>query len=178
MCCEKTNKICWCFSFSWAGMNALVWPTTTRVTRLPATCTMLHRRQGHCLHHDLIQLQAILSELIKVAVGAELHLLFARKGLIGLSLRTHYRWGTMACWETRVGVTTISSATVRCHYNAINFLPNPHKRHLIARPLVRDMGCFLWFQTLIYNLPLPLQWCIQYHVKLDHTMMAPNCIFS
>ena len=169
MCCEKTNKICWCFSFSWAGMNALVWPTTTRVTRLPATCTMLHRRQGHCLHHDLIQLQAILSELIKVAVGAELHLLFARKGLIGLSLRTHYRWGTMACWETRVGVTTtISSVTVRCHYNALNFLPNLHKRHLIARPLVRDMGCFL--DTVFCGFKLWYVFCL-YHCSEVYNIM-------
>ena len=31
--------------------------------------------------------------------------------------------------------------TVRCRYNAINFLPNPHNRYPIARP----WGCLLWF---------------------------------
>ena len=38
----------------------------------------------------------------------------------------------------------IMSNTVRCRYNAVNFLPNPHKRHPIARPWGRDMGCLLW----------------------------------
>ena len=31
--------------------------------------------------------------------------------------------------------------TVRCWYNAVNFLLNPHKRHPIARLLRRAMGC-------------------------------------
>ena len=31
--------------------------------------------------------------------------------------------------------------TVRCRYNAVNFLINIHKRHPIARPLGRGMGC-------------------------------------
>ena len=33
--------------------------------------------------------------------------------------------------------------TVRCRYNAVNFLTNIHKRHPIARPLGRGMGCIL-----------------------------------
>ena len=41
--------------------------------------------------------------------------------------------------------------TVRCRYNAVNFLPNPHKIHLITRPLGRDMGCNLWFDTGLYS---------------------------
>ena len=39
--------------------------------------------------------------------------------------------------------------TVWCHYNAVNFLTNTHKRHPIARP----MGCLLWIQHLIDILP-------------------------
>ena len=35
--------------------------------------------------------------------------------------------------------------TVRCLYNAVNFLQNPHNRHPIARPWGRDMGCLLRF---------------------------------
>ena len=31
--------------------------------------------------------------------------------------------------------------TVWCGYNAVNFLTNIHKRHAIARPLGRGMGC-------------------------------------
>ena len=41
--------------------------------------------------------------------------------------------------------------TVQYHYDAINFLLNPHKRHLIARPW--GMGCLLWVQTLNNVLP-------------------------
>ena len=48
----------------------------------------------------------------------------------------------------------------------------PHKRHLIARPLGRDMGCILWIQTLIYTLLQSLQWCMQYHVVLDRDVTA------
>ena len=33
-------------------------------------------------------------------------------------------------------------------YNMGSFIPNPHKRHPIARLLRRDMGCLLWVQTL------------------------------
>ena len=43
--------------------------------------------------------------------------------------------------------------TVRCRYNAVNFLTNTHKRHPIARPLGRGMGCILWIQHLINILP-------------------------
>ena len=50
--------------------------------------------------------------------------------------------------------------TVRCRYNAINFLPNSHTIHPIARPLGRGMGCILWIQAVIYNLPQSLQLCI------------------
>ena len=42
--------------------------------------------------------------------------------------------------------------TVRCRYNAVNFLTNIHKRHPIARPLGRGMGCLLWIQRLIHIL--------------------------
>ena len=38
--------------------------------------------------------------------------------------------------------------TVRCRYNAVNFLTNIHKRHPISRPLRRGMGCLLCIQHL------------------------------
>ena len=41
--------------------------------------------------------------------------------------------------------------TVRCRYNAVNFLHNPHDRHPIARPWGRAMGC-LSVVILISNL--------------------------
>ena len=39
---------------------------------------------------------------------------------------------------------SIISYTVRCRYNAVNFLPNPHNRHPIARPWGRGMGYLLY----------------------------------
>ena len=44
-----------------------------------------------------------------------------------------------------------SQHTVRCRYNAVSFLPNPHKIHSIARPLGLGMGCYLWFDTDFYS---------------------------
>ena len=48
--------------------------------------------------------------------------------------------------------------TVRYRYNAVNFFKNIHKRHPIARPLGRGMGCLLLVQPLIDILPQFLQW--------------------
>ena len=39
--------------------------------------------------------------------------------------------------------------TVRRRYSAVDFLTNIYKRHPIARPLGRVMGCLLWIQHLI-----------------------------
>ena len=64
------------------------------------------------------------------------------------------------------------------HYNAVNFLTNPHKIHPIARPLGRGMGCILWVETVIYTLPQLLQLCniiIKYHVILDSIITALYC---
>ena len=44
--------------------------------------------------------------------------------------------------------------TVRCRYNAVNFLQNSHNRHPIPRPWGRGMGCLLWVWSLIYILLL------------------------
>ena len=41
--------------------------------------------------------------------------------------------------------------TVRCRYNTVNFLPNPHKTDTIACLLGRGMGCNLWFDTDLYS---------------------------
>ena len=68
--------------------------------------------------------------------------------------------------------------TVRCRYNAVNFLQNIHKRHHTARPTGRGMGCFLWVQPLIDILPQFLQWCGQYYVILDCVIMALDCLWN
>ena len=38
------------------------------------------------------------------------------------------------------------------------------------------MRCLLWVQPLIDILPHFLQWCVQYHVILDHVITALDCI--
>ena len=47
-------------------------------------------------------------------------------------------------------------STVRCRYNAINFLPHPHNRRSIVHPGGRVMGCLLWARNLIEVLLLLL----------------------
>ena len=42
--------------------------------------------------------------------------------------------------------------TVRCRYNAHNFLEKPHNWYVIAQPFVRGMGFLLWVQTQIYEM--------------------------
>ena len=68
--------------------------------------------------------------------------------------------------------------TVQCRYNAINFLPNPHNRHPIARPWGRGMVWLLWFWSLIYVLLLSSQCRWYYREKLDHIIMALDYIFK
>ena len=48
---------------------------------------------------------------------------------------------------------SFSLHTVRCRYNVVDFLQNPHDRYLIARPRGWEIGCLLWFWYLIHVLP-------------------------
>ena len=66
--------------------------------------------------------------------------------------------------------------TVQRRYNAVNFLPNPHKIHPIARPLGRGMVCNLCFDTLIYILLQSTQCRIRYRVIFDRIITALNCV--
>ena len=65
--------------------------------------------------------------------------------------------------------------TARWRYNVVNFLKNPYKKHLIAHPFGRGMGCLLWVHTVIYILPREVQWCMQYNFISDCVTTAPNC---
>ena len=38
------------------------------------------------------------------------------------------------CYDILFTCKTLLLYTVRCRYNAVNFHPNPHERHPIARP--------------------------------------------
>ena len=79
-------------------------------------------------------------------------------------------------WDHTLSSGNVILSTVRCRYNAVNFLlPNPHNRHPIARPWGRAMGCLLWFWSLIYVLLLPLQCRWQYRDKLGGFITALDC---
>ena len=88
-----------------------------------------------------------------------------------LMVTIHWPQGQNIVWYIHPGVNT-----VRCRYNAVNFLPNPHKIHLIARPLGRDKERNLWFDTLIYILSQSTQCCMKYPVILDRVRSALYCI--
>ena len=87
---------------------------------------------------------------------------------------------TLCGWERMVMAALCNHcrrqwSTVRCYYKVVNFLPNPRKIHPIVCPSGWAMGCILWVQIVIYTLPQSLQWCMQYHVILDHAIMALDC---
>ena len=60
--------------------------------------------------------------------------------------------------------------TVRCRYNAVNFIPNPYKIPTISRQntthiIGRGMGCNLWFDTDLYSASInPVLYEISYYI--------------
>ena len=52
--------------------------------------------------------------------------------------------------------------TVGTLYNTVNFCWNTHKRHSIARPKGRGMGCLLWVQRATYCVDLSKLSSIKY----------------
>ena len=52
--------------------------------------------------------------------------------------------------------------TVETLYSTINFCWNTHKRHSIARPKGRGMGCLLWVQRATYCVDLSILSSIKY----------------
>ena len=70
----------------------------------------------------------------------------------------------------------IDGDTGRSCYIAVNFLQNLKKRHPLAHPVGRVMGCLLCAQTLVYILPQTPQRFMHNEVILDMVMMTPDCI--
>ena len=66
---------------------------------------------------------------------------------------------------------------MRCRYNTVNFLPNPHKIHPIARPLGRGLVCDLCVDTLIYILLQSAQCGKRYRVIFDRVITTLDCIY-
>ena len=74
-----------------------------------------------------------------------------------------HQWNDLPQWE---------HYTVRCHYNAVNFLQNSHNRHPIARPWGRGMGCLLCVWSIVYVLLLSSQRRMKYRDNLDWIITA------
>ena len=122
-------------------------------------CALLTEMIGHSQHSD-IWLKCWLLQKIEITCTA---------WIFGLSPETPscndtVIWGTWvvpSCLPviTLPGVAkdarentreyAIKYDTVRCRYNAVNFVTNMHDRHLIARSLGRGMGRLLWIQHLL-----------------------------
>ena len=78
------------------------------------------------------------------------------------------RWEPVG-WMTCLLLTTLLLASVHhlCYpvetlYNTINFCWSTHKRHSIARPKGRGMGCLLWVQRATYCVDLSLLSSMKY----------------
>ena len=67
------------------------------------------------------------------------------------SLEAFLIWLWRCCWLEALWVF---SYTVETLYNTINFCWSTHKRHSIARPKGRGMGCLLWVQRATYCVDL------------------------
>ena len=111
----------------------------------------------------------------------------------GTSLMISQHWCHQAtshclsqCWPSFMspyGVTSHNELklqqlwnTVRCRYNADNFITNIHKRHPMARPLGRGMGCLLWIRHLIDIMSQFLQLLMQNLAILDRVITALDCM--
>ena len=55
-----------------------------------------------------------------------------------------------------------TGSTVETLYNTVNFCWSTHKRHSIARPKGRGMGCLLWVQRATYCIDLSKLSSIKY----------------
>ena len=77
----------------------------------------------------------------------------------------------------RMCIVVYFYSNVQCRYNAVNFLKNIQKRHPLARPLGRGMGCLLWIQHLIDVLSEFLQSFKQYFYILDRVIAALDCMW-
>ena len=76
--------------------------------------------------------------------------------------RTHPRGLTMVCLLLGALKPPRYIDTVETLYNTVNFCWSTHKRHSIARPEGRGMGCLLWVQRATYCVDLSKLSSIKY----------------
>ena len=67
----------------------------------------------------------------------------------GITLASIF-WGVGVCGWVFGSFTSSICTTVETLYNTVNFCWSTHKRHSIARPKGRGMGCLLWVQRATY----------------------------
>ena len=98
-------------------------------------------------------------------------------------LSTHGVAMTVASWAvrgaalfSRHGFDWDDSFTVRCRYNAVKFLRNPHNRHSICPPIRVRCGVSLVSTNSDYTPSQPLYPCFQYHAILVRVVAALYCI--
>ena len=72
---------------------------------------------------------------------------------------THWWLSTRLCFLLRC---YFQMTTVETLYNTINFCWSTHKRHSIARPKGRGMGCLLWVQRATYCVDLSILSSMKY----------------
>ena len=68
------------------------------------------------------------------------------------SFPSPFLWGDLV----NTNPAAVVSCTVETLYNTINFCWSTHKRHSIARPKGRGMGCLLWVQRATYCVDLSI----------------------
>ena len=91
-----------------------------------------------------------------------------------VQVQTDVCYGITLALERKIYIG-VNTYTVRCRYNAVNFLRHSHKIHPIARPLGRDMGCLLCSPILIYIWPQSLQSCMQHHIYIYNKYARISC---
>ena len=87
-----------------------------------------------------------------------------------MCFKTFFSWiQTQSCVYAQSWITShththiyIHIYTVETLYNTINFCWSTHKRHSIARPKGRGMGCLLWVQRATYCVDLSLLSSMKY----------------
>ena len=87
----------------------------------------------------------------------------------------HTSWWIYGPGLTHSHLKANKQHTARCRYNVVNFCPNPNKRHPIACPLGRVMGCLLWIKPLMHILPQSLSYHMQNPVMMDLFITALDC---
>ena len=95
-------------------------------------------------------------------------------------VRYHFGVYFLCCFTTQEvnTITLLLAHTVETLYNTVNFCWNTHKRHSIARPKGRGMGCLLWVQRATYCVDLSKLSSIKYLLSCQSQSGVPQITLS